>query len=62
MTSSKLIFMLAYFENSRSAEQFGTDIIKYNQIAIKILRKISFIFISSNNSSILCIFEVSNDD
>jgi len=52
--------MRAHFENSRLAKQFGTGIVKYNQIAIKILGKISFIFISSNHSSILCIFEASN--
>lgn len=54
--------MRAQFENSRLAEQFGTSIVKYNEIAIKILKKISFIFISSNNISILRIFEASNDD
>jgi len=29
--------MRANFENARSAEQFATGIVKYNQIAIKIL-------------------------
>lgn len=60
MTSSKLIFMRANFENTRSAEQFTTGFVKYNRIAIKILGNTFFIFVSSNYSNILCTLEASN--
>lgn len=53
--------MRTYFENARLAEQFFMGIVNYySQTAVRILEKISFIFLSLDHSNILCTFEASN--